>query len=156
MKFAEGTTVPVSKTRGEIEALVEKYGASEFASGWMQGTASIQFAAKGRRVRFTVSTPDEDAGRDVIMKRPRCRYYDRRHIPKEEAQEVADAEGRRLWRCLLLAIKSKLENVESGISTFDEEFLAHVVLDDGMTVYERIQQAGGNGMPLLPAIGGAS
>lgn len=152
MKFAEGTTVPVAKTRGEIEAMVERYGASEFASGWTAGQASIQFAAKGRRVRFTVHMPDEKWARDAIMKRARPRYWHRDHIPVGQAQAFADAEGRRLWRCLLLAIKSKLENVESGIATFDEEFLAHVVLDDGMTVYERIQQAGGGGKPLLPPV----
>ena len=33
-----------------------------------------------------------------------------------------------------MVIKAKLEAVESGISIFEEEFLAHLVLPDGKTV----------------------
>jgi hypothetical protein len=38
------------------------------------------------------------------------------------------------WRALALVIKAKLEAVESGITTFEEEFLAHIVLPDGTTL----------------------
>jgi hypothetical protein len=55
-------------------------------------------------------------------------------------QEGADAKGERLrkqrWRALLLCIKAKLESVASNIETFEEAFLAHVVMPDNRTVYE--------------------
>jgi hypothetical protein len=35
---------------------------------------------------------------------------------------------RRLWRVLLLTIKSKCEAVENGLVGFDEEFLSFVVV----------------------------
>ena len=35
-------------------------------------------------------------------------------------------------------IKAKLEAVESGISVFEEEFLAHLVMPDGKTVGQSI------------------
>jgi hypothetical protein len=38
------------------------------------------------------------------------------------------------WRALLLVIKAKLESVESGIATFEEEFMAQIVLPDDQTV----------------------
>ncbi|GAG36103.1 unnamed protein product [marine sediment metagenome] len=42
--------------------------------------------------------------------------------------------SRQKWRALSLVIKAKLEAVESGISIFEEEFLAHIVLPDGRTI----------------------
>lgn len=150
MSYAENTSVPVSKTRGEVEALVEKHGATEFSSGWMGTLAALQFQLKGRRVRFSLTAADVEWGKDRIMKAKRGRYWNRSSIPVADAQKLADAENRRRWRCLLLAIKAKLEVVETGIATFDEEFLAHIVVGDGQqTVYDYITQAMTNGRPLL-------
>ena len=39
-----------------------------------------------------------------------------------------------MWRALVLIIKAKLECIESGLSTVEEEFLASVVLPNGKTV----------------------
>jgi hypothetical protein len=132
VSFAEGTTVPVAKTRGEIEALVSKHGATRFASGWTEDRkAAISFAVKGRLVRFTLSLPTEDEAKKI-----RSRNWSLG--PDQRAKWIAGEERRR-WRCLLLALKAKLEVVESGIATFDEEFLAHVVTPDNLTVYEAIK-----------------
>jgi hypothetical protein len=40
------------------------------------------------------------------------------------------------WRALLLIVKAKLEAVDSGIVTFEQEFLPHIVMPGGHTVYE--------------------
>jgi hypothetical protein len=53
------------------------------------------------------------------------------------------------WRALLLCIKAKLEACAVGITTFDSEFLAHIVTGDGRTVAERIVPQLTNGGPLL-------
>jgi hypothetical protein len=37
------------------------------------------------------------------------------------------------WRALALVIKAKLEAVAAGITTVEQEFLAHIVLPDGHT-----------------------
>jgi hypothetical protein len=56
-----------------------------------------------------------------------------------------------------LVIKAKLEAVASGITTFEDEFLAHIVMPDGQTVAThikpRIAQAyeTGSMQALLPA-----
>lgn len=47
-------------------------------------------------------------------------------------------ENRTRWRALLLVIKAKLEAVESNIATFEDEFLAHVLLPNQQTVAEYI------------------
>jgi hypothetical protein len=133
MAFAEGTTVPVAKTRAEIEALVAKHGASKFASGWTDDNrAAISFALKGRLVRFVLALPTEAEAN----KQRRRRYY---YLSADQRARWIDGETRRRWRCLLLALKAKLEVVESGIATFDEEFLAHIVTADNLTVYEAIK-----------------
>lgn len=109
-KFAYGTTVAPEKTKAQIESLLSRYGANSFASGWNGTKAVLIFQAHGRRVKFELD------------------------LKNKEEREVM-----RLWRCLLLAIKAKLEVVESGIATFEEEFLAHIVLPDGETVGDWIQ-----------------
>jgi hypothetical protein len=49
------------------------------------------------------------------------------------AEDAWSQEVRRRWRALALAIKAKLEVVESGIAQFEEEFLSYLVLPGGET-----------------------
>jgi len=66
---------------------------------------------------------------------------------------------RQRWRALALAIKAKLEAVESGITGFEEEFLSHIIMADGKTIGEHIvpqvaQLCSPAALPpLLPSIG---
>lgn len=116
MAYAATTKVPVAQTRGEIETLLARHKAQAFgtATDYEQRAARVQFKANDRHVRFVVTLPDPSKfGRDGI------RY----------AQEE-----RRIWRALLLVIKAKLESVESGIATFEDEFLAQIVMPNDQTV----------------------
>lgn len=149
MAFAEGTEVSVEKTQQEIQTLVRKHGASEFAGGWTKGEAGLSFVVKGRRVQFSVKIPD-GANPKIRQAAGRMRGYLVNNLPKAVA-----AEERRLWRCLLLAIKAKLEIVVSGIATFEEEFLAHIVVGDGRTVYDHIRFPGEGGPRLLGPVEGS-
>ena len=109
MAYAEKTTVPVSKSRIEIEELIRKHGAGQFVSGYSGDRVIIGFTAEGRQVRFLIRIP---AGRT-----------------DKETEQLE----RQRWRALLLVIKAKFEAIESGVSCFDDEFLAHIVLPDGQT-----------------------
>lgn len=147
MSFAEGTSVPVGKTRAEIETLVTRYGAGRFASGWdKDNKAAISFTANGRLVRFTLQLVDDETAK---KKTPRRHSW--QSVTEVQWRKWKDAETRRLWRCLLLAIKAKLEVVASGIATFDEEFLAHIVTPENVTVYEAMKLQP-NGIRLLEAV----
>jgi len=42
------------------------------------------------------------------------------------------------WRALVLAVKAKLEAIESGISTLEKEFLAFVVMPDGSQLGDHV------------------
>lgn len=128
-KFAEGTTVSPEKTRAEIEQVLRRYGASSFVSGYDGQQAAVMFEAHGRRVRFTLTFPGAD---DPQFRRTKG---DRVRSPEQRA-EAAVAEERRRWRTLLLAIKAKLDVVESEIESFEEAFATHIVLPDGSSVGE--------------------
>jgi hypothetical protein len=137
MPFAEGTSVPVGRTRAEIEALVQKYGATRFASGWADDNkAAINFVAHGRLVRFVLPLPTK---LEILATLKKTATYHWKTPAASTVDSAHAAELRRRWRCLLLGIKARLELVESGIESFEEAFLSHVVTTDNITVYERIQ-----------------
>jgi hypothetical protein len=63
---------------------------------------------------------------------------------------------RQRWRSLALVVKAKLEAIESGITTFEREFLGDIVLSDDSRVGERIipmlnEIAGTGKLPSLPS-----
>lgn len=154
-KFAANTTVAVSKSKMDIENILGKYGADGFMSGWNSEKAMIAFEMCGRRIVFNVPMPDIHS--DEIRRNGLGRIRNSTQI--EKAYEQAQ---RQRWRALLLVIKAKLEAVESGITEFEDEFLAHIALPDGTTAGEWMKPQiaiayESNTMPaLLPApTGGA-
>jgi hypothetical protein len=80
---------------------------------------------------------------------PRPTYNTRTSAAKWEQAE------RQKWRALLLVIKAKLECVENKIATFEEEFLAQIIMPGDKTVAEMIlpqiegAYASGRVQPLL-------
>lgn len=129
MRYAEGTSVPVEKTRAEIEGILRRYGADGFRYGWLdrdgKRVEQIEFTANARHVRFTLALPSKDDKRFFFTKHRRQRRTE------GAAFQAWEQECRRKWRALGLCVKAKLEAVSSGISLFEHEFLAQLV--DGET-----------------------
>jgi len=127
MTYAKRTDVPVARTKGEIEETVKnRYGATAFGIMEASGIAQIAFRMNERNILFKLTVPDD---------------------PQME---------RSIWRAMLLTIKGKLESAERGIETFEEAFLANIVMPTGLTVAEHTiptiednYRDGGN-IPLLP------
>jgi hypothetical protein len=136
-KYASTTTVPVEKSRGDLERVLARWGASSFGYGWTAGRAQIAFVHEGRRVRFDLPLPDETDPTFTTYRRGQ--WGDVQQRSPEAAYRLWEQACRQRWRALLLVVKAKLEAVEVGISTFEDEFLAHVVLPDGSTVGEAIR-----------------
>jgi hypothetical protein len=153
-RFAQDTSVPVEKSRAEIEGLINRYGATATAFMNAVDRSMVLFEAKGRRIMFELKLPKPDDKRFTHY-----RHSSGRAIPRtpEAARSQWEQGCRQAWRALALVIKAKLEAVESGITTFEDEFLAHIVMPDGQTVSQhirpRIAQAYETGtmQPLLPA-----
>lgn len=128
MRYAERTAVSVEKSKAEIERTLTRYRASKFMTGWDQDKAVIGFAMRDRRIRFVLPLPDRTS-KEFMYTPARGRMRS-----NEEALASWEQACRQRWRALSLAIKAKLEAVETGITTFDEEFLAHIVLPNNQTV----------------------
>lgn len=127
--FAAGTNIDESKSRMEIERILKRYGASKFMFGWDDNASMIVFEAYNRRIKFLLPTPTIEEFRETPKGKIRTR----------KIMEIAhDLETKRRWRALALVIKAKLEAVNSGISTFEQEFMANILLPDGETVGEWI------------------
>lgn len=128
MAYAERTKVPVAQTIAEIGKVVAKYGGDQFIYAVMDERLVVGFTSERRQVRFQVE------------------------------QDPSDGQtSRQRARALLLVLKAKLEAVESGVSVFEDEFLANIVLPDGKLVAQHIKPYlteayahGGDVPPLLP------
>ena len=153
-RYAADTTVGADRSKAEIERLLERYGADRFMSGWGDGQAFLGFRCRDRMVKFVLPLPDRDDDEFRTTPTGRSRRGSR---GENQAQKAHEQEVRRRWRALALVIKAKLEAVETGITTFESEFLAHIVMPDGRTVGEHVSPAiasaygSGRVVPLLPA-----
>ena len=134
MAYASNTSVPVEKSRAEIERLLARHKCVKFMAGVDHEAhlATVQFQAHNRIVKFEIGLPDPN---DPKHKRIRNSYLQR---TASGVAKVIEQEERTRWRALLLVIKAKLEAVESGIATFEDEFLAHVLLPNQQTVAQYI------------------
>ena len=153
-RFAENTTVGADRSRAEIEKNLTRYGADSFCYGWQGSIAILGFKMANRNVRFTLPMPDKNS------EEFRTTPTGRRKRNDAAAFAAWEQATRQRWRALALVVKAKLEAVESGITTFEEEFLAHIVLPGGETVggwagkhLEKAYQTG-NVPALMPGVGG--
>lgn len=156
-KFAQETEVPVERSRAEIETILARYGADKFMYGWQDSGAVIAFVANGRHIRFVLPLPDKH---DVAFTRiPTSQHGSTRPATPDQAYKRYEQACRQRWRALTLCIKAKLETVDTGISQFEDEFMANIVLPNGETMSSHarplIKQAYETGkMPeLLPQLG---
>lgn len=127
-RYAANTEVSADRSRSEIERILQRYGADQFMYGWEETRAVVQFRAHGRHIRFLLTMPDP-SDREFT-------HTPERGLARTPAQAYAAWEQatRQRWRALKLVIQAKLEAVEAGITEFEAEFLAHIVLPDGTTV----------------------
>jgi hypothetical protein len=153
MKYATDTSVSVAKTRGEIEDLVTRSGASRFFSGAEEGRAFVGFVMRCNPKPCPDCTGDRPLkyrsvcdlcsrtgkvydSRNVMFELPlpkldAFRFNGNRQVRSHEKQHEAWEQAcRSSWRALLLAIKAKLVSVESGVESFEEAFLAQLVVKD--------------------------
>lgn len=153
--YAKDTSVSQEKSRSEIEATLRRYGATSFYYASEQTAAMIGFKISDRMIKFILTMPD-----------PKSReftHHSRGERTASAAHEAWEQAGRQRWRALALVIKAKLEAVSAGITTVEDEFLAHTVLADGQTVGDAMRpqleehyRIGGPPSLMLPGPGGVS
>lgn len=126
-KYAQGTSVPVSRSQGEIEQILKRFGADQFSSGWTAVKAVIMFRMNERYIRIEVPIPPMGDLNTPSWNRKKGFYYN---------TDTHDAEVRRRWRAMVLYLKAKLESVNSEIISFEQAFLSHMLLPNKQTVHE--------------------
>lgn len=112
--------------------------------------------SKAEKIMFRLPLPRKDERRFThTTGRGKLRHPDDQIRKWEQA-------CRSRWRALALAIKAKLEAVSVGITTFEDEFMAHIVMPDGMTVGQHVRPRiaaayeSGQVTPLLPGPSGGT
>jgi hypothetical protein len=129
-RYAADTSVSVDKSRAEIEAILRRYKAEAFGYLTERRGAVVMFTIGGRHIKFILPMPDPEAKEFT-------------HTPAkgdlrspEAAEKAWEQACRQRWRALALVIKAKLEAVSAGITTIEDEFMAHTVIPGGQTVGE--------------------
>lgn len=158
-RYAAKTEVSSEASRMGIERTLTRYGADAFQYGWQGKTQTmVSFRAHDRYVRFILTLPDPDLSEFT-------RYTQGSNTHRREpaaAHKLWEQACRQRWRALALVVKAKLEAVECGISEFEDEFLANIVLPTGQLLGQVIRPQiatsyeTGNMPPLLPDYSGGS
>lgn len=130
-RYAEDTHVSSERSRAELERLLTRYGAGGFAYGWDEHGAQVAFLLRGWHVRLYVPMPDPDSPEFTTT------ATGKRRSPTAAAEAAVTAQRAR-WRQVVLIVKAKLEAVANGVVTFEQEWMAHMVLPDGRTLSEAV------------------
>lgn len=128
--YASTTTVPIERSKSELKSVIYKYGASNYQFAESDEKAMVVFAVDNRMIKFVLIFPPLTAFARS--------HGGRRARTKLQMREAHGQECKRRWRSLILSIKAKFESAESEIETFEEAFLAQILLPDKTTVSENI------------------
>ncbi|MEY5098764.1 MAG: hypothetical protein RJA36_1483 [Pseudomonadota bacterium] len=148
LKYAADTDVPVHRSRTEIQELILRFGVTKFGTMMEAGCEQFAFETKGRRYRFRVIDPPND--HPYVTRTPTGKPR-----PTYNQAEAWEKLRRVLWRTLVLSIKARLAEVELGMTSFEDAFLAETILPSGQTVAEATKETialayQGRDVPLLP------
>lgn len=134
-RYAEGTSVRVEQSRGEISGILARHGVVTQAWGSSPKGDYLQFELVGKVFRVEIVKPTVD---DIYRLFPNHRDTDAK----------LDAEWRRRWRATVLLLKAKLEFADGETTTVERELLAYALLKDGTTLGAAIEA---HKVPLLAA-----
>lgn len=114
-KFAHKTHVPVPQTKGDITAIIGKYGGM---------LLNINEDVPGRSIIMFQSNHATPRYLRIVMNYP-------------VVGPTCGQECRRKWRALFNDIKFEFVAIDEGIKTFDQAFMAWIIGEDGLTLYEK-------------------
>jgi hypothetical protein len=109
----------VERSKQQIETQLRLHGAEQFHTGRDARRDVIEFGWNGKQIRFVLPRPDPARYRLDYAGRTR------NHATITKALEQA---ARQRGRALYLVVRAKLESVLAGISVFEEEFMAFIVV----------------------------
>lgn len=143
-KYAQDTTVPVSKSREEISALLQQWGCDgvQWSDGFSDGRVTLRFrwsranpaGIESYVARISVQLPT----RDQLAKSPQVKDGRTGHVSDKKLAEAIQKLGRSEHRLILLWLKAAFNAVDAGIIEASAIFLPFLEGKDGVTVHERV------------------
>lgn len=133
-RYAEGTSVSISRSREEIERMLKKHKATGFLYGDQGDRAAIAFELKGRRYRMELHYPEKDT-----LNIGGHNQYTSHLSHTERIENAYEKEKQRLWRGLALLIRGKLEAVASEIVTIEKELGWYTVMPNNQAAGEWLE-----------------
>jgi hypothetical protein len=97
MRYAEGTTVPVSKSRLDMQHLLDTNGCTAFGFERLEDGDALYFKLGGRSYRIVIRKPTEDEQKKANERRYKYSWN------RDVAADI-DAEYRRRWRANLMLL----------------------------------------------------
>jgi hypothetical protein len=138
--YAKGTSVSVERSKAELDTLLGKHGAAQRAimHDERAGFAAVVFVLRGRKYKIELPMPTPMSATPKTGAEPRGWSGWDEPRRAQWARLQWEQACRERWRGLLLLVKAKLEIVRMGVSTFEREFLADLLLPDGQTAHQTI------------------
>jgi hypothetical protein len=134
-KYIRGASLSCSALQAEIEQMLTGCGACHFRVVSERGKAAVAFSSGEHQFRLVLPNP---AATDL----PRAGVHDPlQPDSRGQGSKTALDATRHSWRELSSLIRAKLEAVSAGIVTFDEEFLAYMLMPGGGTVFQAASPA---------------
>lgn len=139
-KYAATTTVPVGRSRDELEATLTRYGVTSFGVINEPHAVTVAFRSGEHNYRIVIPLPDPKDRRFAYGPGGGARTQKGR-------EDALSQETRARWRALLLVVKARLELAHLLGQPVASAFTEFRVLGDGRTVQEHV--TGLSGPPAL-------
>lgn len=119
--FGKFTTIPVAKSMEDLRGSLINFGARNFSPGNVEDKSFIAFDYDGYKVKIVFHIEKYPGTKPTQVE---LRKYEQKRKCK--------------WRELGLFVKVKIHSVVSGLETFPQAFMPHVVLTDGQLLGEKV------------------
>lgn len=125
------------KALGEIQKILQRFGCGKFGvmTDWDAGILLIQFDWNGIKVSFPANFKGYASA--YLKEKP---YSTRMHCTKAEYEAKAlEIGSTAVYSILRDWIKAQVVAVETGLISFEEVFMAHVLLPNGQRMIEHVK-----------------
>lgn len=146
-KYAEGTSVPVAKSKGDIDKLLREWGCDRIAweEDFRNGTISLRFIWSKEAMSFAARLTVKLETDKEIRERPEVLDKRNGSVNENKVRALLERNGRAEMRLLLLWLKAAFNAVEGGLLDAQTIFLPFFVNKDDETVSDII-------VPALPQL----
>lgn len=136
----EKTSVGISKSRGDVDAVLRKWGVTgiSWAEDYDTGIIVLRFRWKRQddghlfSARFTIQVKTDEELEELAVDKRSGRFSDKKYL------RLKNARGKREHRVLFHMLKNLFDAVQEGLMLPEQAFLPWIEDVDGVTVFERI------------------